>query len=72
MQKRILEKHINIYDNWISINGVGRIGLYSPMDRAILLDYSMLFIVGTNENIPCENDHSKIKQKILNLFEAKT
>jgi len=57
---------IFIQDNWIHVDGVGQIGLYSPFDKAILLDYSMKWIVGTNERISCTP--SEIIDKVINLF----
>lgn len=60
-------KHISVDDNWIHVVGIGRVGLYSSSDKAILLDYSMKWIVGANERIPV-NSPSEIKEKILQLF----
>ena len=57
-----------IVDNWINVDGLGRIGMYSTFDNSILLDYSMKFIVGNNDRIPCSNNHSDIKNKIMGLF----
>ncbi len=65
----IFEKNIWINNNWICIDGLGKVGLYSVYDKAILLDYSMKWIVGTNDRIPCER--YEIKSKILNLFVKK-
>jgi hypothetical protein len=62
----ISEDMIHIEDNWIRVEEIGRIGLYSPSKKSILLDYSMKWIVGTNENIPCNT--SEIKAKIVELF----
>jgi len=67
--RKITEKDIWIYDNWINVNGVGRIGLYLPSEKAIGLDWSMKFIVGTNEKIPCSYNEREIKNKIIKLFE---
>lgn len=60
------EAEIWIDDNWISVNNVGRIGRYARDKKVILLDYSMKWIVGTNENISC--DILEVKQKIIELF----
>jgi len=67
--RKITEKDISIYDNWINVDGVGRIGLYLPSEKSIGLDWSMKFIVGTNEKIPC--NYSEIKTKIVELFNPK-
>jgi len=69
--RKVSEKDIWIYDNWINVDGVGRIGLYSPSDNSIGLDWSMKYIVGTNEKIPCSYNESEIKTKILELFNKK-
>jgi hypothetical protein len=58
-------KKISINSNSIEVVGLGRIGMFSPYDQAILLDYSMKWIVGTNDKIPCS---SQIKDKICDLF----
>lgn len=63
------EDEIWIDDNWISVDNIGRIGLYSRDKQAILLDYSTKWIVGTNENIPC--NITEVKQKIIELFKRK-
>lgn len=57
---------IGIDDGFIRVDGIGRIGMYSSFDKAILLDFSMKYIVGINERIPCER--SEIKNKICDLF----
>ena len=62
----ISKDKIWVRDNWIHVDGVGRIGLYAKDKHAILLDYSMKWIVGSNEEIPCRED--EIKDKILKLF----
>jgi hypothetical protein len=67
--RKVTEKDIWIYDNWINVDGVGRIGLYLPSENSIGLDWSMKFIVGTNEKIPCS--YSEIKTKIVELFNPK-
>jgi len=64
--RKVTEKDIWIYDNWINVDGVGRIGLYLPSENSIGLDWSMKFIVGTNEKIQCS--YSEIKTKIVELF----
>lgn len=60
---------VYVHDGWIHVEGVGRIGLYSSYDKAILLDYSMKFIVGTNERILC--DRLEVVDKIVELFNKK-
>jgi hypothetical protein len=65
--RKIEGKHVSVYDNWVYVDGVGRIGMYSPYDKAILLDWSMKFIVGTNERIPVDST-SQIVEKIKILF----
>ena len=57
------------HDHWINVDGVGRIGLYAIDKKAILLDYSMKWIVGSNEEIPCKE--YEIKDKIMDLFNGK-
>ena len=64
----IQDKDIWIHDNWIHIDGVGQIALYSPSEKAILLDYSMKWIIDSNERIYCANDQQEIKTKIKHLF----
>ena len=67
--KKITKDMVWIYDNWINVDGVGRIGLYYIDKKAIGLDYSMKWIVGSNEEIPCTR--TEIKNKILELFNGK-
>jgi hypothetical protein len=62
----VTKDKIWIHDHWISVDGVGRIGLYATDKKAILLDYSMKWIIGSNEEIPCK-EH-EIKDKIIELF----
>ena len=57
---------IDVYEGWILVKGIGKIGLYSPSTQCILLDYSMKWMVGTNVRIPCK--HDEIVSKILHLF----
>ena len=64
--RQITKDQIWIHDNWINVDGVGRIGLYDKMRKVILLDYSMKWIVGSNTEIPCTYD--QIKDKIVELF----
>ena len=66
IKKMLHENDIEIFDNWIRIEKIGRIGLYSPSRKSILLDYSLKWIIGTNEDIPC--NYKEIKVKILELF----
>ena len=68
---KITRNQIWIHDNWINVDGVGRIGLYLTDKKAIGLDYSMKWIVRTNEEIPCRNDANQIKDKIMELFNGK-
>lgn len=66
---RVIEDgDIDIDDNWIIVSGVGRIGLYSPSDKMILLDYSMKWIVGSNERITSNGSLYDIRNKIKLLF----
>ena len=67
--RKITEKDIWIHDGWINVDGVGRIGMYLKNEQAIGLDWSMKFIVGTNERISCDYDEREIKNKIIKLFE---
>ena len=69
--KKITRDQIWIHDNWITVDGVGRIGLYQIFDKTIGLDYSMKWIVGSNEPIPCSHEHNEIKDKIMELFNGK-
>ena len=57
-------------DHWINVDGIGQIGLYLPDEKAIGLDYSMKWIVGTNERIPCSDDLNEIRDKIVELFNS--
>jgi hypothetical protein len=66
--RKITRDMIWIHNNWINVDGVGRIGLYFKDKKAIGLDYSMKWIVGNNEEIPCSNDDNQIKDKIMELF----
>lgn len=66
--RKVTKKDIWIHDGWINVDGVGRIGMYLHDKKAIGLDWSMKFIVGTNENIPCDYDENEIKTKVLELF----
>jgi len=66
-EKRIeFLKRIHIHDNWISVDGIGRIGIYASYEQAILLDHSMIWIVGTNDRIYCNS--GEIENKICDLF----
>ena len=58
--------NIWIHDGWINVDGIGRIGRYLKDVQTIGLDYSMKWIVGTNERIPCKE--SEIKEKVITLF----
>ena len=62
----ITKDRICINDQWIVVSGLGRIGMYAPDKKAILLDYSMKWIVGSNDEIPCKE--YEIKDKIIELF----
>jgi hypothetical protein len=66
MNTPIRKEQIHIYDNWINVDGIGRVRMYSNFDKSILLDWSMKFIVGSNDRIPCER--SGIVDKVLTLF----
>lgn len=68
MDKKSFLEQVSINDNWIHVDGVGRIGLYSPSRKVIGLDYSMKWIVGSNDEIPCSPSHADIKEKIFELF----
>lgn len=63
------KKDISIIDSWIHVRNIGRIGLYSPSRKEILLDYSMKWIIGTNKSISCK--YSEIENKIIELFQNK-
>jgi len=63
-------KKIWMNNDFIHIEGLGRIGMYSNYDKAILLDYSLKFMGYCNESIPC--DRYEIKEKIYKLFNMKT
>lgn len=63
------KEDISIIDNWIAIKDVGKIGMYSPSKKAILLDYSLKWLIGTNEDIICE--YKEIRDKIFSLFNNK-
>lgn len=67
----VTKEKIHIWDNWIDVDGLGRIGMYSPSQQAILLDYSMKWIVGTNERIYSSSEEGNIKVRILELFNSK-
>jgi hypothetical protein len=58
--------NVIINNGWISVEGLGRIGMYSNYDQCILLDYSMKWIVGTNERIYCSI--GQVESKIKELF----
>jgi hypothetical protein len=67
------EKFINkihIHDNWIVVDGIGRIGMYWKFDKKITLDYSLKLMGYSNEEIYC--NESEIKEKIYKLFTMKT
>jgi hypothetical protein len=49
--KIIKESDITYHNGWISIKSIGTIGIYGKPEKAILLDYSMKWIVGTNSAI---------------------
>lgn len=62
----ILRENVHINDGWIEVDGIGTIGRYLKDIQSIGLDYSMLWIVGTNDRIKCS--YSKIKDEIVELF----
>lgn len=64
--RQITKDQVWMSDHWINVNGIGRIGLYVMDKKAILLDYSMKWIVGSNTEIPCAED--EVKTKIVELF----
>lgn len=66
MSLKITADDIFVIDSWISVNKIGIIGLYKAYDKAIGLDYSMKYIVGTNADIPCER--YEIIDKVLELI----
>lgn len=59
-------KDVYLNDNWIHVDGIGRIGLYAPDKKAILLDYGMKMIIGNNNEIPCNK--SEAVAKVVELF----
>ncbi len=63
---KITTEMIWINYGWVHVDGIGRIGLYSSYDHTLRFDYSMKWIVGTNEQINC--NESEIKNHVLNLF----
>jgi hypothetical protein len=67
--RQITKKQVWVHDNWIHVDGVGRIGLYAIDRKEIQLDYSMKWIVGSNEAIPCTK--TEIEDKIFELFNGK-
>lgn len=69
--RKISRDQIWIHNNWINVDGIGRIGLYYIDKKTIGLDYSMKWIVGSNDEIPCRNDATQIKDKIMELFNGK-
>lgn len=64
--RQITKEQVHVYDNWIEVDGLGTIGRYLIDKKAIGLDYSMKWIVGSNDEIPCTFD--EIKTKIVELF----
>lgn len=70
MEKREIKREQILIDGstspWIEVKGVGRIGMWAWDKKAIILDYSMKWIVGSNEEIPCSK--SEIADKVLRLF----
>ena len=63
---KVEKKDIYVHDNWIHVDGIGRIGRYLVDKKAIGLDWSMKLIVGSNDEIPCTQ--TEIVDKIYNLF----
>jgi hypothetical protein len=64
--RQVTKDQVFIHDNWIYVEGIGKIGLYHTDKKAIGLDYSLKWIVGSNSEIPCAYD--QIKDKIVELF----
>jgi hypothetical protein len=64
--RRVKKEDIFVHDNWIFVDGIGKIGLYSISRKAITLDWSMKLIVGSNDEIPCTR--TEIKDKIYDIF----
>ena len=63
------EKDVRVVNDVILVNKIGRIASYSEMDKAILLDKSMKWIVGTAEKIVCiDCNKDDIIQKICELL----
>jgi hypothetical protein len=62
----------------VYVKDVGRIGMYLPDKNVIGLDYSMKWIVGSNERIPCVNSRwdqyaleEEVKEKNVDLFRSR-
>ena len=53
-------------DGYVYVLGVGKIGMYANYDKELKLDYSLKFMIGTNESIKCERD--EVKTKVVELF----
>jgi len=66
MKLVITSYDVTVDRGWISVTTIGRIGLYKQDIKAIGLDYSMKWIAGSNDDIPCRYD--QIKDKIVELI----
>ena len=64
--RKVEKEDIYLHDGWIHVDRVGRVGMYFRSEHTIALDYSMKWIVGTNDRIPCRED--EVKDKIYELF----
>lgn len=69
------KEDVTFNGTWVHVKDVGNIGMYLPNRQEIGLDYSMQWIVGSNEPIPCVGskwDHyaleEEIKGKVVALF----
>lgn len=72
---RLKKEDVTFCDTWIHVKDVGTIGMYKRDKHAIGLDYSMKWIVGTNESIPCTASkwdqyalQEEVKEKVVALF----
>lgn len=63
---KVSRSDIMVNEGWIYVRGIGTIGIYGKSEKAILLDYSMKFIIGTNESIPCAS--CDVEEKVLALL----
>ena len=57
--------HVGI-SPYVDINKIGTIGMWCYYDKSLHFDYSMKWLIGTNQSIPCNK--TDIEKIVVELF----